>query len=262
MPNPFNNPAFQNALSGATMSNQNRRRMNAQLETAGNTEAQRRQRENRQRRSNQMTNVARILSESGRLPPINRERLSLASRSLRTALRPNVERYFGQFRFENSGLFNGNTRNAIFRRLFNRRTNVPTLLNELNGETVTLNNNQTITKKTILSIELNSGISELSDLYNRLTYRGNVQPASKSKLIRSFISRFGDLTPNTVKLIVPHVSKHNLKVYSNLRKRYKNGNFRVSRRLRGQPAIHPGGLGPTTERRIRKVKQPSRSYRR
>jgi len=260
MSNPFNNPALQNAFSGATMSTQNRSRMNAQLATAGNTEAQRRQRENQQRRSNQIVSLARIVSQSGRLPSSNRERLALSSRALQKALRPNIEQNFGRHYFGYSGIANVNTINAIFRRL-RSATNVPSLLTTLNRESVTLNYNQgNITKKRLLRTEINSGIYDLVHRMNMMeTYSRNVSPAVKSKIIRAFVARYGNLTPNNVKLIVPNVSNHILSVYRKLRK-YIKGDFRTSRRQNGKPAVR-AGLGPKTERRIRKVKGSSSSRR-
>jgi len=260
----FNNPSIQNALSIAAIPN--RRRMNAQLETAGYPSPQH-QYENRQRQSKQMTNVGRILSRSGRLRPVNLERLSLASQGLQTALKPNVERYLGRLYFENTGLFNGNTSNAIIRRLRTAvrgggRTNVRDLLNQLNGETIRVQNNTsqsrtsspssrggtprqshiTVTKKKILNIELNSGISDLNHAMYMHNRGGGVSPVVKSRYIRAFIARYGNLTPHNLKLIVPNINNHKLRLYRKLR-RYKGPTWtppRRSRRQRGLPALHSG----------------------
>ena len=209
--------------------------------------------ENRQRQ------IATILSGERCLSLDAKGRLSCASRTMHNVFRPNIAQRRGQQYFSYSGLFNTNTSNAIIRRLHTAlrgggRPNVRALLNQLNGEIVTNGEGGELTKKRILSIELNSGISELSRRMHMLTYRGqNVQPLVKSRLIRSFISRFGDLTPTNVKLIVPNVSNNNLNVYRKLR-RFIKGNFRSSRRLRGLPAIRPG-LAPRNESRIRKVRR-------
>jgi hypothetical protein len=250
----FKNPALANSLQGALNRNTFRRVITQVAASGKNEEARRRVRENRERQAHKFNTVMSIVSPY--LNAINRERLSLATPGLRKALKPVIEMERGKFRFGNSGYPSANTNSILIRlrKAVNNRK-VSNLVNELKNENTNVNG-QTIKKNRLLQIEIDGALSQL--FYYLTVLRHNRNKQSRSKLMRAFIARYGDLTSNDIKKITKNVYAGNLTTYLTLRRNYKNGTLREpSRRLRELP-VYRTGLGPATERRLRSTKKPSR----
>jgi hypothetical protein len=253
----FKNPALANSLQGG-LNNNTFIRVMTQLAASGNEESRRRVREHRQSQARKFNPSMQVVSPY--LNAINRERLSLATPGLREALKPVIERERGNFRFGNSGYPSANT-NSILNRLRKAVNNrkVSNLVNELKNENTNVNG-QTIKKNRLLQIEIDGALRQLSYYLGALGNNRNHQ--KRSKLIRAFIARYGDLTSNDIKIIKRNVNSSNLRTYLTTRRIYKNGTSREpSRRLRELPAYRTG-LGPATERRLRSTKKPSNYSRR